>query len=953
MKYSFQTIIPAGVVAVLVVIWVMLFPAALPLSAGTPVPRILVLNSYSMGYDWWEEEMAGLRESLAKVYPRYELFIEHLDTKKFPTKKHFPAEASLLAAKYAERHLDAVVAMDNAALEFALRYRRHISPGTPLVFCGINDYEPAMITGQKALTGVAEYHDFAGTLGLALQLHPDTRTVVVIHDYTDTGLAIRSELEKMSQLFPAVKLQFMEEMPLEETVKKLNSLTTGNLVLMLSYTVEKGGRTFTHAEAARLVSSASPVPVYSVYAAQLGNGVVGGRMMEGQIQGRTAAELVKRIIGGEAPEQLPVITGDLSHPMFDYAVLKKFAISPATLPADARMINKPASTFAINKRAVWLGGGFTLLTTIGLVILALNIRKRRYLEKMLLHKIEQHEESQQELQATEEMLRNQVDDYIQSQDELQATEEMLREQIGEYQTTHDQLLATEEMLRVQLELAEESSQKFQAVFEHSPITVALTSLPEGTFSEINEGFVEMFGYSREEALGKTTVELGVWLHESSRDSYLKQLKEHGFVHNFEADMRRKGGDEFPVLFSGVKLEIGGKPFVLSAVMDISEQKRLQNQLYQSQKMDVVGQLAGGIAHDFNNMLAGIMAAAELLKVRLPDDEKNNKLLNTIIGATIRSADLTRELLSFSRKTPAVSSPVCIHDTIAAAMSLLERTIDRNIQLSSQLAEGSPVVMGDHTQLQSALLNLGVNARDAMPHGGRLTYATARKTLDDASCRALGLALDPGHYLEISVSDTGVGMAPEVREHIFEPFFTTKGVGKGTGLGLAAVYGTVLCHHGGISVQSEPGVGSIFRMYLPLAEEDTLLEVCDSEAVLGKGGILLVDDEEILRDVGRDLLEELGYTVFLAEDGVRAMEVFFAHRNEISLVILDMIMPNMGGKETFLQLRELDPDINVLFCSGFNSEGTGDELLRLGARGFVQKPYNRYVLSRAVAEAMER
>lgn len=950
MSSSRHNIVPAILMAVFVMTWVVL-SAASPVQAAVSVPRILVLNSYNFGYDWWEEEMAGLRETLAQTYPRVELYIEHLDTKKFNTKKHFPAEASLLAVKYADRHLDVIVAMDNAALEFALQYRRQISPGTPLVFCGINDYEPAMIVGQNALTGVAEYHDFAGTLGLALQLHPATRDVIVIHDYTDTGLAIRRELEKMAQLFPAVTLKFMEEMPLEETVKKLRSLTSGSIVLMLSYTVEKGGRTFGHAEAARLVSSASPVPVYSVYAAQLGNGVVGGRMMKGQIQGRKAAELAVRILGGEFPEKLPVITGNLSHPMFDYRVLKKFGINLSSLPSDSEIINKPASTFAINKRAVWLGGACTLFSTIGMVVLIVNVRKRRSLEKMLLTKIEQYQESQEELEATEELLRTQVDDYMQSQDELQATEEMLREQISEYRSTHDQLLATEEMLRIQLDVAEESSQKFQAVFEHSPITVALTTLPEGTFSEINEAFVDMFGYSREEAIGKTTIELGVWLHEADRVGYLKQLKESGFVHNFEAPMRRKGGGEFTVLFSGVKLKIGGKPFVLSAVMDISEQKRLQNQLFQSQKMDVVGQLAGGIAHDFNNMLAGIMAAAELLKARLPNDEKNSKLLGTIIGATIRSADLTRELLSFSRKTSTVSSPVHIHDTIADVMGLLERTIDKKIQLSSRLTDGSPVIMGDHTQLQNALLNLGVNARDAMPQGGTLTYATDRKTLDDTSCRVLGLSLKPGQYLEISVSDTGVGMTKEVKEHIFEPFFTTKVVGKGTGLGLAAVYGTVLCHHGEIAVQSEPDIGSIFKIYLPLAEEYNSPVVGECEVVAGKGGILLVDDEEILREVGRDLLEELGYTVFLAEDGFRALEVYFAHRREISLVILDMIMPKMGGRETFLQMRELEPDVNVLFCSGFNSEGTGDELLKLGARGFVQKPYNRYVLSRAVAEAM--
>ena len=571
---------------------------------------------------------------------------------------------------------------------------------------------------------------------------------------------------------------------------------------------------------------------------------------------------------------------------------------------------------------------------------------------MLHLKIDQFQESQEELVATEEMLRSQVDEYMQSQDELQSTEEMLREQIEDYQATHDQLLATEEILRVQLEVIEESSKKFKAVFEHSPITVALTTLPEGAFSEVNQAFIDMFGYSRDEAIGKTTVELGVWQHESDRNSYLQLLRENGYVHNYEAEMRRKDGTLFPVLFSGALLEIAGKSCVLSAVMEITEQKLLQNQLYQSQKMDVVGQLAGGIAHDFNNMLAGIMAAAELLKLRLPSDERNHKMVDTIIEATRRSADLTRELLTFSRKGTAVSNPVRIHDTIAVVMSLLERTIDKKIRLTARLEGGNPLVMGDQTQLQNALLNLGVNARDAMPHGGTLTYATAIRSLDYAACRSLGIALAPGRYLEIAVSDTGVGMTKTVMEHIFEPFYTTKGVGKGTGLGLAAVYGTVQSHQGELHVQSEPGVGSLFKIYLPMLEESSILPECTAEAIAGSGGILLVDDEEILRDVGRDLLEDLGYTVYLAENGEHALEVFAVHRGEISLVMLDMMMPKMGGKEAFLRLREQAPELKVLFCSGFSHEGTGDELVRLGASGFIHKPYNRSELSRAVAEALK-
>ncbi len=503
MKSSLHHVFPAGIVTAIVMVWALLSFAVTPLHAAVSVPRILVLNSYNLGYDWWEDEMAGARGTLANAFPRVELYIEHLDTKKFPSKTHFPRMADLLEAKYGNMPLDIIIAMDNAALEFALKYRQRISPGTPLVFCGINDYEPAMIAGQSRITGVAEYHDFAGTLDLALRLHPATRDVTIIHDYTDTGLAIRRELEKTALRYPGIKLQFMEEMPLEETVKKLKKIAPGHLVLMLSYTVEKGGRTFTHSEAARMVSSASPVPVYSVYAAQLGSGVVGGRMMEGQVQGQKAAELAVRIIGGESPETLPVITANLSHAMFDYRVLKKFNINPARLPAEAVLINTPLSTVPVNRTAVWLGGLFTLLCTAGMLVLTLNIRTRRRLEEMLRLKIEQYQESQEELLATEEMLRAQVDEYMRSQDELQATEEMLR---------------------VQLEVAEESSQKFKAVFDHSPITVALTSLPEGTFSEVNEAFIDMFGYSRDEAIGKTTVELGVWLHESDRNRFLQQLR---------------------------------------------------------------------------------------------------------------------------------------------------------------------------------------------------------------------------------------------------------------------------------------------------------------------------------------------------------------------------------------------------------------------------------------------
>ncbi len=550
-------------------------------------------------------------------------------------------------------------------------------------------------------------------------------------------------------------------------------------------------------------------------------------------------------------------------------------------------------------------------------------------------------------------LQTRIDEYQESQKELQVTEEMLRQQIQEYQTTHDQLLASEEQLKVQLELTEESSIKFKAVFDNSPIAVTLTTIPEGAFYEVNRAFTEMFGYSRDETVGKSTIDLSLWQKENEYDNFVQLLRENGEVHNFEARMRRKDGEEISVLYSGGKLEIAGKPLVLSAVMDITEQKRLQNQLHQLQKMDVVGQLAGGIAHDFNNMLTGILASAEILRRRLADDEKNSKMVGNIIEAATRSADLTRDLLTISRKSPANLTPVAINESISSVIGILEHTIDKHIRLTANLDSSNPVVMCDQTQLHNILLNLGVNARDAMPEGGTLTYSTAERMLDEMSCRSMGFSIKPGRYLELAVSDTGVGMTSDILEHVFEPFFTTKEAGKGTGLGLASVYGTVKSHGGEIIVQSQPGLGSVFKLFLPLISAGSREQASEDVIVRGSGGILLVDDEEMLRSVGCELLEDLGYTVFLAENGEHALEVYAANRDEISLVILDMIMPRMGGKEAYLRLREQKPDLKVLFCSGFSREGTKDELLEMGAGGFIQKPYNRSELSRAVAGILGR
>ena len=526
---------------------------------------------------------------------------------------------------------------------------------------------------------------------------------------------------------------------------------------------------------------------------------------------------------------------------------------------------------------------------------------------------------------------------------------------------NEELAAIEEELRQQLDetfeaqAAGSKSEEFlSAIVENMPAMVFVKDALELRFISMNKTGEELIGYGREELIGKSDFDL---FPEAEADYFVGMDRftlQRGVVQEVpEEKIHDREGRERILHTRKVPLyDAAGQPrYLLGISVDITERKSVEEQLRQAHKMDVVGQLAGGIAHDFNNMLTGIIGAAEMLNWRLGDDPYNAKLTGVILDAATRSADLTRQLLAFSRKGKITSTPISVNDCINAVVAILERTIDKRITLEVNLGAENPIVTGDPGLLQNALLNLAVNARDAMPEGGTLSFATTN--LDSGLPGALHRpALPaPGPYLEIAVSDTGIGMTPEVLEHIYEPFFTTKETGKGTGLGLAAVYGTVKEHSGTISVCSEPGRGTVFRVCLPSGLSAAVQAAPREEAVQGRGGIMLVDDEAIIRLSGHCLLEELGYQVYLAEDGEQALELYARESASIELVILDMVMPKLSGKETFLRLKGLDPGIRVLFSSGFHREGTVNELQELGAKGFIHKPYRLQYLSKAVAEAL--
>jgi PAS domain S-box-containing protein len=405
--------------------------------------------------------------------------------------------------------------------------------------------------------------------------------------------------------------------------------------------------------------------------------------------------------------------------------------------------------------------------------------------------------------------------------------------------------------------------------------------------------------------------------------------------------------------SHIFLNINAAPFIddrgefdgiIAYFEDITEQKRMEERIRHSEKMEAIGQIAGGIAHDFNNQLTGILGFTDLLLEEVRNNATMTRYTNNIFVCGRRAADLTNKLLAFARKGQYISVLLDLHHIIAEVVCILERSINKNIIIMHDLNADPSTIQGDPSQLQNSILNLALNARDAMPEGGKLTIVTDVIEVDELSAKRMMFDVAPGTYVKVSVSDTGIGIDPAISKRIFEPFFTTKEEGKGTGLGLSAVYGTVKNHRGGIAVQSMRGVGATFSLYFPLSKDDagptSHDTVVDKDAVFPGKHVLIVDDEEPIRQLGALMMSSMGCRVTTCNDGNEALAIYQRMGNEIDAVILDLVMPVMDGLTTFRALKELNPHVRVLLSSGYSVDGDARKLLKEGAAGFLQKPFGK-------------
>ncbi len=509
-----------------------------------------------------------------------------------------------------------------------------------------------------------------------------------------------------------------------------------------------------------------------------------------------------------------------------------------------------------------------------------------------------------------------------------------------------------------------SYEKVHTVVEQTYDSVEILDR-QGNIEYVNRAFVNTTGYTKEEALGKNPLELfwdGNMENKTLQEDLWKTVNQ-GIPWTGRFTNRIKDGSYIteelstsPVFNkSGEIINFATvKRNITEQIRAEEEQKLIKDQLFHAQKVESVGQLAGGVAHDFNNILSSIITAASLLEDPSRNlDEKSRKYVDMIMKSSYRAADLTGRLLSISRRGRSEEKPFSLQDVVKETINLLHFSIDKKISITSEVNIKDDIVFGDQSVLQSSLLNLGINASHAVGGDGKIHFTLTGQYLDSKYCKASPFAISPGEYCRLSVSDNGEGIPEENISQIFDPFFTTKESGKGTGLGLFSAINAVKEFKGEISVKSRVGEGTVFTIFIPLAQSIEKGEAPTPDSLRGSETILIVDDEEFNRSLGKEILESLGYTVLLAENGAEALTLYEKSHDSIDLIILDMNMPVMDGRDAYIKIHEINENARIILASGYADDNKLKDLFDLGLQDFLSKPYRISDFSSLIRKVLDR
>jgi PAS domain S-box-containing protein len=773
-------------------------------------------------------------------------------------------------------------------------------------------------------------------------------------------------------------------LPRADMIHELAGVPADAVVLYLSYFRTSAGENFSIPDSMRFISDHSPAPVYALWDFTMGHGVVGGKMVSSRAQGKTAAQLALQVLSGVSPDLLPVVMESPNRYIFDHRQLRKFGISTRNLPENSqlRFVRVPPLLRYLPWVVAALGiiGLETLL--IGTLLLqrarlrrteaALRENRARYRalfeeapDAIYLHDLDGtfldgNREAERLLGVSRDELigRNFEEIGLLPGDQAENARSLLeRNRDGEATGPDELVLRRRDGGRIQLEIkthvldetsgpvvlgivrditerekaqaalrrANQDLQRLATAIDQAAEVILITD-PGGRIEYANPAFERITGHPVAEIAGRGPEFLEAGREDSGTMAtgwaQIRAAISRGDAWSGRIMGRRRDGRTLQAegVISPVR-DPGGEIINFVAVMrDITAEIELEAQLRQAQKMEAVGQLAGGVAHDFNNLLQVISGYAEIAAADLDAGHGVRPMLTEVLRATGRAQHLVRQLLMFSRREASHPRPLDLNQVIEGMTRMIGRVLGEHIELKFRPGPDLPTVQADPHLMEQVLMNLCVNARDAMAEGGHLRLATAAVDISEAEIRP-DPWLRPGRFARLSVSDTGRGISREVRDRIFEPFFSTKEVGEGTGLGLATVYGIVKQHEGFIQVRSEGGNGTCFHIHLPAtaSEAAETREAPPSETAPGGGGetILLAEDDQMVRKLATRILERAGYRVRTARDGDEALERFRRHRAEIDLAILDVVMPRRSGRAVYDEIHAQRPELPVLFASGYS------------------------------------
>lgn len=965
------------------------------------IKNILILHSYHQGFKWTDGINNSIKEYFNNNYTgnQYEFSIEYMDTKRNDPQKLFLPLLNTYQKKYSKRKIDVIITSDDNAYHFILKYRKLIFPNTPVVFCGVNKFSKQPLRKRKNITGVIEDYDLYNTIKVALKLLPQTKNIAVINDNTPSAKLHMDKLKKSIPLFSDKNFIMLTNMTVKQLQNKLKNLPKRTIILQLSLYRTKDNKTFTVNEGATFISNNSKRPVFSAWDSLLGTGIVGGMLVSSIHQGEAAAIKAIEILTGTPVNKIKVQLHSPNRFIFDYNMLRKYKINLSKLPVNNIIINKPVTIYSKYKIIIWSITIATLIQSILIIVLFINV----YYKKKAKSEVKRLKKQMDFILGETKTGLDIIDSnynivYIDSKWEKNYGSPKGKK-CYEYYANRDSVcldcgvqtaltlkesVVTEKLLpkennraiqvisvpfkdekgnwlvaEVNVDISERKIAEEALRTSEENLRIMLNSIGDavvatdtsGIITSMNPAAEKLSGYKFNQSFGKfihktfkiIDVNTGTKIENLTKKILLSKESYSSTSHNL---LISKNNKKRFITNTGSPIKNRNNEIVgaVHVFRDITEKHKIEEKLKHRSKMDALGLLAGGIAHDFNNMLTGIMGYAELLITQLGakfNDENLASYAEIIYRTTINASNLTQKLLSFSRNASTVTRILDTHQLIKESVNLLKHSLDRRINIRIQLDSKSSYINGDPSQIENIILNLALNAKDAMPEGGEILISTQNIELDKKYCENSSFNLEPGNYVQISVLDTGLGMSTEIQKHIFEPFFTTKKKGKGTGLGLSAVYGAVKEHHGAITVHSIKKIGTTFKLFFPVEQNILVKNKKEAKKIKATTGtVLIIDDEEIIRNYLQTVLEKSGYQVLLANDGLEGLESYKMNQDSIDIVLLDMIMPKMNGENCFYEIKKVNKDSKIIIMSGFTDDTNIDELKKEGLLDFVNKPFKK-------------